>query len=319
MAQRKTERLMNLVFTLLATEQFLTKDQIRASIAEYREDSDAAFERKFERDKQELRELGIEIEVGSHDALGGVAGYRLLRSDVELPQIDLTVEEAAVIGLAGQLWDHAGMAQESRTALAKLKTIGNRFDPSAVRMIESRLTAHEPAFDDVFDATGRRMPIAFEYRARSTGESTTRHLEPWGMVSYRDHWYVGGYDRDRRAPRLFRLSRIVGDVRPHGRPGEYEVPEDADLKQVARALHPPAPEATAVLRIAAGRAHLLRRRATAVERIDPTADRVEVEYAVTGDLADEIAAHGPDVVVESPAELRDAVIARLRTLAGVSA
>lgn len=309
---------MNLVFTLLATQQYLTKDQIRASIAEYREDSDVAFERKFERDKQELRDLGLEIETGTHDALGGTTGYRLLRTEVELPQIDLTVEEAAVIGLAGQLWDHAGMAAETTTALAKLKAIGNDFDPSVLRMTEARLTANEPTFDAVFHATSRRMPIAFEY-SRPGGDPTVRHLEPWSMTSFRERWYVGGFDRDRGEPRLFRLSRIVGDVRPDGEPGEYEVPADPDLKQVARALYPPEPDTSAVLRITAGRAQSLRRYAVRIGRLDATTDEVEVAYAIESDLADEIASYGPDVIVESPASLRDAVIDRLRTIERVHA
>lgn len=309
---------MNLVFTLLATQQYLTKDQIRASIAEYREDSDVAFERKFERDKQELRDLGLEIETGSHDALGGVTGYRLLRTEVELPQIDLTVEEAAVIGLAGQLWDHAGMAAETTTALAKLKAIGNDFDPSVLRMTEARLTAHEPTFDAVFDATGRRMPIAFEY-SRPDGETTLRHLEPWSMTSFRERWYVGGWDRDRDGPRLFRLSRIVGDVLPDGDPGEYDVPADADLKKVARALYPPTPDATAVLRVTSGRAQSLRRHAVRIDPLGDGTDEVAVAYAIEADLADDIASYAADVLVVSPPALRDAVVDRLRTIAQVHA
>lgn len=318
MAQRKTERLMNLVFTLLATNRYLTKDQIRSSIAEYREDNDGSFERKFERDKQELRDLGLEIETGSYDPTGGTPGYRLLRADVELPQIDLTVEESAVIGLAGQLWDHAGMAAESRTALLKLKADGHEFDPDVLRMTEARLTAEEPAFDRIFDATSRRLPITFEYQ-RPDGETTTRHLEPWGMTSYRERWYVGGFDRDRDEPRLFRLSRIVGDVKADGDPGQYEVPDDADLKQVMRALHPPSPDSTAILRVAAGRAQSLRRHAVRVDRIDDTADEVEVNYARLWDIAADIMSYGPDVVVVSPPELRDAVIEGLRAIVEVNA
>lgn len=306
---------MNLVFTLLATEQYLTKDQIRASIADYRESSDAAFERAFERDKSELRDLGIEIETGSHDALGGISGYRLERAEVELPQVDLTVEEAAVIGLAAQLWDHAGMAAEVTTALAKLKAIGNDIDPSVMRMTEPRLTAAEPAFDVVFDATTQRIPITFDYRTVA-GESSARRLEPWGMTAYRDRWYVGGYDRDREAPRLFRLSRIEGDVRHDGRPGDYEIPPDADLGAVARALYPPEADRTAVLQVAAGRGQALRRHAVRVDPQSDGTDRVEVAFGSLHDLADAIASYGPDAHVLEPADLRDAVIGRLRILAG---
>ncbi|HMS35776.1 MAG TPA: WYL domain-containing protein, partial [Arachnia sp.] len=69
MSARKSERLVNLLIALLSTRRFLTKRELRGIIEDYRDGGDAAFERQFERDKDELRALGVRIETGSNDAL----------------------------------------------------------------------------------------------------------------------------------------------------------------------------------------------------------------------------------------------------------
>src|SRR5690606_632927 len=108
-AERKTERLMNLIFLLLSTRQFLTKEQIRTAIDDYRSASDEAFNRTFERDKAELRVLGVPLEIGTFDPLHeDVQGYRIPRDAAELPDLELTPDEAAVIGVAARMWEHAG-------------------------------------------------------------------------------------------------------------------------------------------------------------------------------------------------------------------
>ncbi len=304
---------MNLVFTLLATEKYLSKEQIRDTIVEYGEINDLAFERAFERDKNELRDLGIEIELGSFDPFEQIQGYRIVRSEAELPQIDLSVEEAAVIGLAAQLWDHAGMTAEVTTALAKLKSIGNDINPSVLRMTEPRLSAEEPAFDAVFAATSKQIRIEFDYQTRAGGHGV-RQLEPWAMVSYRDRWYVGGFDLDRGAPRLFRLSRVQGQVKFISEPGAFEVPQDAAIGQLAHELHPKEANQTAVLRIAKAKAQSLRRHALTVAPADTGFEEVQVAFGVLGDLADQIVSYGPDVTVIGPEELRNAVVQRLQTI-----
>jgi proteasome accessory factor B len=315
MAERKTERLMNLIFALLVSRQYLTKEQIRESIADYRDSTPQAFDRKFERDKEELRELGITVEMGSTDKyFNDEPGYRIRRDEAELPDLELTREEGAVIGLATQVWEHAGLASESTTALVKLKAIGVDVDTSVLRMAEPRLSTDEPAFDGVWEAVTRRIPVSFAY-ARPGAEAMERHLEPWGIVSWHDRWYVGGYDRDRQEPRIFRLSRIIGEVETIGAAGSYEIPEGTDMKVVARSLFPPAPAEAAVLRIKAGRGQSLRRLAEKVTPLDDETDEVEIRYSSWWELASEVASYGPDVVVVSPADVRAAVIERLRAAA----
>ena len=316
MAERKTERLMNLIFALLVSRQYLTKEQIRASIADYRDSSVQAFERKFERDKEELRELGINVETGSIDKyFSDEPGYRIRRDEAELTDLELTRDEAAVIGLAAQVWEHAGLATESTTALVKLKAIGVDVDTSVLRMAEPRLSADEPSFDAMWDAATRRVPITFAY-GRPGQQPMQRHLQPWGIVSWRDRWYVGGFDLDRGEPRIFRLSRVIGEVETDGAAGSYEIPEGTDMKVVARSLFPPPPAQAAVLRVRSGRGQSLRRLADRVTPLADGRDEIEVRYSSHWELAAEVASYGPDVVVVSPADVRDAVVRRLRAAVG---
>ena len=128
MAPRKTERLMNLFITLLVSRQYLPKEKIREAVEGYRGQNDQAFDRMFERDKDELRELGITVETGSNDKFfEDDIGYRIKRDEVELPDIELTREQSAVVGLAAQVWEHAGLASDSTAALVKLKAAGIEF------------------------------------------------------------------------------------------------------------------------------------------------------------------------------------------------
>ena len=67
----------------------------------------------------------------------------------------------------------------------------------------------------------------------------------------------------------------------------------------------------AALRVRVGAGHSLRRRARAVGDVDDLWSLMEVDFSDTEAFADEISTFGPDVVVVSPAELRESVIRRL--------
>lgn len=303
---------MNLFFLLLVARHYLTKDQIRDSIQDYRDSSQAAFERKFERDKEELRDIGIVIETGRLEAFfGDDVGYRIRRDETELPDLELSREEAAVIGLAGRLWNHAGLAAESATAIVKLKAIGVEVESPNISVVEPRVSAHEPSFDSLLEAVTRRIEVEFDYR-RPGRETLTRTVQPWNLITSRDRWYLAGFDRHRGEPRLFRLSRIIGQVKYLSSPGGYVVPEDADLRSVAAALEPPTPTQDATVVVASGRAQSLRRRATSTTTIDSDWDELVIGYRTDGEFAAELAGYGAAVRVTAPDSLRDALIGQLR-------
>jgi proteasome accessory factor B len=317
---RKSERLMNLVICLLVARTYVGKAKIREVVPGYQVTSDEAFEKMFERDKDELRELGIPIEVGYVDrAFEDEPGYRIRRQAFELPDIRLEGDEAAVVGLAARVWQHAGLAEATSGALVKLRAGGVDVDASALSVVEPHLATPEPAFGPLWDAVVERTPVRFAYR-RPGREAAVRTLEPYGIVSWHGHWYVVGHDRDREAVRMFRLSRVEGSVTPAGRPGSYAVPEGTDVRALAASLEPDETSGgVATLRVRVGSGFALRRQAGAVESLDASWDRVEVPFGAVEAMAEQVTTHGADVVVESPDELRKSVIERLRGLAEVGA
>jgi len=323
-AAAKTERLMNLLIMLLVQRGYVSKERIRELL--YSDTSDDAFHRTFERDKEELRSLGVPIEVGSYDPLfEDEPGYRISADQFALPTVELTADEAAVVGLATRVWEHARLAEATTEAVRKLAAAGVPLDAGALDLIQPRLAAEEPSFDVFLDAVQTRQTLAFDYRRPTQEEPSHRTLEPWGVVRYGGRWYVVGRDVDRDESRIFRLSRVVGEVRAVGEPGSYEVPAGLDVRAVARGLRPPEPGiAEAVLLARQGHGHALRRVAeTVVPGVSgpDTAtgwDRLVLRRPPV-DLVGEVLAHGADVVVESPAELRDDVIARLCGAAGAGA
>jgi len=323
-AARKSERLLNLLITLLVSRSYVTKGRIRSVVEQYRDAGDDAFEKMFERDKDELRSLGIPIEVGHLDrAFDDEPGYRVERAAFELPEIDLEPDEAAVLGLAARVWQHAGLASATSDALVKLKAAGVSVDRAALNVAQPQLAVEEPAFEAFWSATQTRTPVAFSYRRSGSAQATLRHLQPWGVVSYRGRWYAVGHDSDRNAPRLFRLSRVQGKVIAEGKAGSFVVPEGTDIRALARNLAPPAGDQRAQLLARPGTALGLRRHVQAAVQIDPAGgpagwDRLEVTYGRQDALVDEVLSYGADLIVEAPEELRSRVVARLRAVADAS-
>lgn len=320
MAPRKTERILNLTICLLVSRKYLSKSHIREIVEGYHGLSDAAFERTFERDKDELRHLGVPIEVGSFDPLfDDEPGYRIDRSDFELPSIELDAEEAAVVGVAARVWQHASVAESTRSALVKLRAAGVEPDASQLASLYPSVSASEPAFEPLWTAVLERTRMRFTYR----GSDAPRTLEPWGITSSKGRWYVVGHDVDRDATRMFKLSRITDLPKAVSRPGAFSVPEDLDLRSLARSLAPSPPTDRALVAIRPGKAPALSRRGESAEvstgPIPGGFDLFSVGFGDLRVLAEEVVQYAADVVVLDPPELREAVIDRLRAVAGAEA
>ncbi|MDL9935906.1 WYL domain-containing protein [Gordonia sp. ABSL1-1] len=328
MATAKVERLLNLVICLLSTRQFVTADYIRRNVAGYADDgqSDEAFNRMFERDKTELRELGIPLVTGRSSMAAGADGYRINRDTYELPDISLDREEAAAIAMAAALWDTPEVSTISKTAVLKLRAAG--VDVRADDELEitaasaARSMGSEVVIGGLLNAIDAGQAVEFTHRPGSAVASSTRTLEPWGVVTHRGRWYVVGHDRDRAATRTFRLSRI-SDIRPIGEPGSVVVPAGTDLQSVVSAAVDTAAGADgriARVWVAAGRAAGLRRLATDSEPGDADGDPGDVltiEIRSLSTLARMVLGAGRDAVVLDPPELRSTVIDALDTLVGV--
>ena len=269
MASDKAERLLNLYIMLLAQTRFVPKQDIRrAHYGEYPDTArgDEAFEKAFERDKDDLRELGVVIEVGSLDVFfDDEPGYRISTDTSALPEIRFEADEAAVLGIAARAWEQATLARRTTEAMRKLTAQGVEVDAARLDLVPPSLRAEEPAFDAFWDATQKRRVVTFDYQ-RPGEQPRKRRLQPWGVVRTSGRWYVVGHDVDRGAERVFRLSRVQGRVSGIGKAGAYDVPPGTDVSAIAANLAPRTPdvEATVLVRQRAGVG--LRRRASRSRR-----------------------------------------------------
>jgi predicted DNA-binding transcriptional regulator YafY len=317
MQARKTERLLNLVIALLATRRGLTIAQIRSKVQGYEDQSDEAFARMFERDKAELRDLGVPLETVLLDAWADEQGYRIQRGDYELPEVLLTADEAAAVGLAVRFWRSDEMSAAVSSALRKLRAAGVEVDEPLPTGLEPVVDASDPALLTLWDAVRDRTAVKFPYRAAGGGSTSDRHLEPWGVASWHGRWYVGGHDRDRGEPRVFRLDRIAGPVRADKGDFKAEVPTTVDVAAMVAAAEPN-PSGHARIRVRSGAGRDLRRSATVVASAEGW-DELDYEYGDIERAAQWVAGLGADAVVLDPPELRASVIRRLRGVLGGAA
>ncbi len=318
---------MNLVIALLATRNYLTAERIRATVLGYADcPTDEAFARMFERDKNELRDLGIPLETGRVSKLDPIEGYRIKRDAYALPDIALSADEAAAVAVAVQLWQSPELITATQGALLKLRAAG--VDIEAVDTTVSIASAaalpgirgSEPVLPILLSAIDSGQVVQFQHRSSRVEPYSTRTVEPWGVVTDRGRWYLVGKDRDRDAVRTFRLSRIGAEVTPIGPVGVVRKPDDVDLRDiVARAVGEAPSGVEAQIWVADGRATALRRAGAVVARLElggRDGEVIAIDIGSVDRLAREVAGHGADAVVLEPESLRDEVIARLRAQAG---
>ena len=215
MSVNKLERLLNLTAVLLDTTRPLTAEQIRRKVEGY-PPAGTAFHRAFERDKDDLRVLGIPLtveKVGASDP--PIDGYRIYPDDYYLPDAGLDADELAALHLASLTVRLDGLGDQE--ALWKLGGVG--VDSSELASIGAQASAEadvmqgvvaslptDPALVPLFQAISEGEQVAFAYRGKD------RTIDPWRLDFHRGRWYLTGFDHGREARRNYRLDRIEGDV-----------------------------------------------------------------------------------------------------------
>ena len=159
------------------------------------------------------------LETGTASVFDTEPGYRIARRDYALPDIPLEPDEAAAVGIAARLWQHAGLAAAASSGLAKLRAAGVDVDPQAT--LGRGAGGHRrPGVR----AADRRRPGPPRGDLRLPGARGRRARPPAGCS--RGAWSAGAAGGTwsattwtAAATRCFRLSRIVGAVRPVGAAG----------------------------------------------------------------------------------------------------
>ena len=214
------ERQLNLIVALMATEIGLTKQQILESVSGYRQRNDGrsdALEKMFERDKDDLRDLGVPIETIGDSADPNdlrEARYRIPKAEYDLPaDIEFTPAEVAVLALAGSVWSEGSLSKDATTGLRKIRALGIEVDEPIIGFAP-RMTVREPSFGPLRDAIEACRVVAFDYLKPGEEKPRRRTVHPLALVDYEGRWHVSAYDVEAGGDRMFLLARIVGDVIP---------------------------------------------------------------------------------------------------------
>lgn len=304
---RKSERLVNLTIALLATKRYLTKAEIFKSVAGYDGDAEAK-DRMFERDKDDLRSLGITIELGTFDPLfEDEAGYRIKPESYALQLKNLDATSIALLSQAGKLWREAALGQQAQSGLRKLRSIGIDSDLDSVIELTTTSQSAPEQLPDLIEAITSRHRITFEY-LNSELDSEVRQVEPYRLSNSLGYWYLIARDLDRGALRTFRLDRFNSAVAIVSKAGAYEI--DLALLDAHEAFQGEA-FSTASILVRKGKSPSLRNEGTVSEH-DSEWDRVEIQYQSSKELLREVLWAGENAIILSPKELRDELIASLR-------
>ena len=224
----KAERLLNLTLALLNTRIPLTKQQIFQSVAGYSGKTEA-MERMFERDKDELREIGINIHVLPIDLLfDDELGYRILPSEYFLPEIPLSREESILLSIAANVIRENLQDDISQRALQKLLTrsdapIDEIFNLESQYQIQINLNE---ALLQLWKAIKNKSNIQFSYLSSSTPEVfTDRIVSPYLVTSRFTNWYLVARDLQDKKIKTFRINKITNIIASNKT--EYDVSDFA--------------------------------------------------------------------------------------------
>ena len=211
MASEKNERLVNLTIALLATKKFLTKTQIFKAVVGY-EGSSEATDRMFERDKEELRSLGIEIEMKSIDPLfDDEIGYRILPERFRFNIGEVTGEELALMALASEAWKESALADVALSTSVRLQSLGINADFSELPLAPT--ISNVPInITEILEAIDANKAIKFEY-TNLNNDAEAKEVAPLGIYSQNARWYLFAMDLGKQEQRSYRLDRISSEIK----------------------------------------------------------------------------------------------------------
>ena len=306
---RKSERLVNLVIALLATRRSLTKSEIFRTIEGY-EGSEDSMERMFERDKDELRSLGIDIDVSVLDPLfEDEQGYRIKPDSFAMSPSVYSAVQVAYMSLAAQLWKDASLSEPSQRVLRKLSGIASSVNIADIPSI-APISINAPIFlVEIINAISEARSIDFLY-IDSDLNVNKREVNVYSYFSNDGFWYFKGLDINKGQERTFRSDRVVGEINVSKNSRSYEVPialSDKPIFEESSEL------LRASLRVRVGRGSQLRHKAISIVN-EGDHDLIEIEYPFEKEIISMILWHLDDVEVLSPKPLRERVIQSLQHL-----
>lgn len=321
------QRLFSLVLALVASPIGATKQALLSSVYGYaekysRDGNNDSLERQFERDKEALRSLGINIETVDSPLEPGnnqLARYLISKDELQFPEgLQFSERELMLLRLAAQAWSVGSLSDESRRATMKLEALGSGLDVRQLG-VAPMIGVAEPSGAALQRAIDEGRSVTFEYLLPGREAPASRTVAPLRLHRADGRWHLISWDLERDAGRVFLLSRIRSKVSLRASRFAPELRDRAD--ELVSGLLSQAERYRAVVEVSLGSAaeSRLAQRAAGVDASadsrEQTTNRLTVATLDLYALAEELAGYGADVVAVSPPELRAHIVSRLRSIA----
>ncbi|MHA3722354.1 helix-turn-helix transcriptional regulator [Leucobacter sp. HY1910] len=345
------QRLFSLVLALVVSPSGVTKRDLLRSVHGYADRYEfgglnASLERQFERDKEQLRALGIHVETRDSPLEPGnnqLTRYRISKHRLQFPAgLQFDAHELTLLRLAAIAWSEGSMSEGSRHAVVKLEALGAGLDVRHLG-VAPKLGPIEPGAGDLQRAIDAGRTVSFDYTNPGRDAPHPRRVAPLALHRAHGRWHLLGWDIERDAARVFLLARISGPVRrERSAIGAHlrEMSTQITARMITE-LGELAAKQQAQLRVRADSVAEARLRALQGARdstcdgtcddgalepgepgepVEPARDRmIEVPYLDAHLLAAQLVEYGPDVAVVSPPELRTLVVDALRAITAAHA
>jgi proteasome accessory factor B len=263
----------------------------------------------FERDKDDLRTLGIRIDVGSFDPLfSDESGYRIRSENYQLDLGAITPTELALLSLAAEAWQGAAMEDAAQSAILKLKSIGVAADTLDIPAVPLKMSNSSKDLNTITEAIAVSNLLAFDYLSANM-DIQQRVVVPFALSNKNGFWYLTGVEQEILEIRTFRLDRIQGAIQQRGNREAFEFPEDFDI---SKSLNVSSHE-TAIIDVRKGRGFSLRALATSTKDLGEW-DQLVVPIFNLENLASQVLWHGLDAHVQEPTHLKQHMVKQLRAL-----
>ena len=310
----QSERLYSLTLALIRTEVGLTKEEIFSSIRGYRFDVEAAggidgnlssLDRKFNRDKEDLRRLGLELDGAGSNEGDADFRYRIAGGAFVWPKdSSLTSKQLQLLELAASVWSHAALSPDATSGITRLRAIAAVGDRDLLTGIAPRITTVEPSFGTLKRAVENLEEVTFEYR-KADGEKGIRIVQPWQLSHTHGLWMLLGWDAERKAPRNFLLKRIHSKV-SHTK-NTFDRPEKTEVAAAKAELLSYYSSNLARIRVTPGTTAAMH-----FETHNSANGEVALNYLDLHLLAEELLEFGTSVKVVEPVELKEIIEETLR-------
>lgn len=297
--QNVVERVLNLLIFLLESPAPVSAEEVRHTVHGYDSQSDDAFHRMFERDKDVLRRLGVPLKMQALDAWEVDFGYTVDPDEYAIPDPGLNEEERVALSVAARMVRLGG----SHGGLDALLKLGGVERGGGIEPLGADLGAEADVLGTLFGAIVDRRSIKFEYRGNP------RRLNPYGIAHRRGHWYLVGESGG--GERLYRVDRIES-LQVSDEAGTFVKPKGFDIKTVMDGQPWEAgsdPEVEATVRFDADVAWWAARTLGLEE---PSGDLVTAVRVVNRDaLVGWVLSFGASAEIIEPPELRDEIRSRV--------